>query len=146
MSSDNVAVVRRLYDLFPDLAAGEPPPEVIELFDPGVRLDQSRNVFNPAVYEGIDGVVGALAAVRETWDSFAMHPERFVEIGDSVVVFNAVTARGAGGGVEVEDRSSSVHRLRGGRIVALTIYPDPEEGLRAATAATTRQKGDTSPF
>jgi ketosteroid isomerase-like protein len=142
MDSENLAVVRRLYDLFPDLAAGEPPPEVIALFDPDVRLDQSRNVFNPAVYEGIDGLLGALAAVRETWDSFAMHPERFVEVGDNVVVFNVVTARGSAGGVEVEDRSSSVHRLRDGRIVALTIYPDPEEGLRAAAAATARHSGE----
>jgi ketosteroid isomerase-like protein len=132
MPEDNVAVVRRLYELFPDLAAGEPPAEVVALFDPGIRLDQTRNVFNPAVFEGIDGLVGALARVRETWDSFAMRPERFVEVGDKVVVFNVVRARGAGGGVEVEDRSSSVHEIRDGRIVALTIYPDPEEGLRAA--------------
>jgi ketosteroid isomerase-like protein len=132
MSDDNLAVVRRLYELFPDLAAGEPSAEVTDLFDPAVRLDQTRNVFNPAVFEGIDGVVAALARVRETWDSFAMHPERFVAIGDNVVVFNVVTARGAGGGVEVKDRSASVHTMRDGKIVALTIYPDPEEGLRAA--------------
>jgi ketosteroid isomerase-like protein len=132
MSDDNVAVVRRLYELFPDLAAGEPPAEAIDLFDPAVRLDQTRNVFNPAVFEGIDGVVAALARVRETWDSFAMHPERFVAVGDDVVVFNVVTARGAGGGVEVQDRSASVHTMRDGRIVALTIYPDAEEALRAA--------------
>jgi ketosteroid isomerase-like protein len=132
MPHDNVAVVRRFYDLFPDLAAGEPPAEAIELFDPEVRLDQTRNVFNPAVYEGIAGVLGALASVRETWDSFAFHAERFVEVGDKVVVFNLVRARGAGGGVEVEGRSSSVHQMRAGKIVAVTIYPDPEEGLRAA--------------
>ena len=132
MPEDNVAVVRRLYELFPDLAAGEPPPEVVELFDPGVRLDQTRNGFNPAVFDGIDGLFGALARVRETWDSFAMRPERFVEVGDKVVVLNVVQARGAGGGVEVEGRSSSVHQLREGRIVALTVYPDPDEGFRAA--------------
>jgi ketosteroid isomerase-like protein len=132
MPHDNVAAVRRVYELFPDLAAGEPPPEVIELFDPEVRLDQSRNVFNPAVFEGIDALVSALARIRETWDSFAMQPERFVEVGDNVVVFNLVRARGAGGGVEVEARSSSVHRMCDGKILALTVYPDAEEGLRAA--------------
>ena len=130
-----MAIVRELYERFPDIAAGEPPTAVLELFHAEVRLDQSRNTFNPAVFEGIDGMLSALKVVRETWESFVLVPERFVAIGDQVVVFNSVKARGASGGVEVENRSSSVHTLRDGKIVALTIYPDPDEGLRVAEAS-----------
>ena len=135
MSRDNVAVVRELYERFPDLAAGPPPPEVLELFDPEIRLDQTRNVFNPASYEGHDAVVRALASVRETWESFVLEPERFIESGDHVVVINSVRARGLGGGVEVLDRSATLHTLRDGKVVFLAVYPDPDEGLRAAGIA-----------
>ena len=132
MTRDNVAVVREVYERFPDLAAGDPPDGVLDLFDPEVRLDQTRNVFNPASFEGREGVLRALATVRETWEQFRMEPERFVDAGDEVVVIQAVRARGLGGGVEVLGRSASVHTLREGRITRLTIYPDPDEGLRAA--------------
>jgi ketosteroid isomerase-like protein len=132
MSEDNVAVVRRLYELFPDLAAGPPPPGVLELFDPDVKVDQTRNVFNPASYEGRDGLLRSLAVVGETWERFVLEPERFVEAGDHVVVIQLVRARGLGGGVEVPGRSATLHTLRGGRVVYLAVYPDPDEGLRAA--------------
>ncbi len=135
MSRDNVAVVRELYERLPDLAAGPPPPEVLELLDPEIRLDQTRNVFNPASYEGHDAVVRALASVRETWESFVLEPERFIESGDNVVVINSVRARGLGGGVEVLDRSATLHTLRDGKVVFLAVYPDPDEGLRAAGIA-----------
>ena len=127
-----MAVVRELYERFPDIAAGPPPPEVLELIHPEIRLDQTRNVFNPASYEGPGALVRALAAVRETWESFVLEPERFIEWGDHVVVINSVRARGLGGGVEVIDRSATLHTLRDGKIVLLAVYPDPDEGLRAA--------------
>jgi ketosteroid isomerase-like protein len=132
MSRDNLAVVRRLYERFPDLAAGPPPPDLLELFDPQVRLDQTRNVFNPASYEGHAGVLRAVAVVGETWERFVLEPERFMESGDHVVVIQSVRARGLGGGVEVLGRSATLHTLRDGRVVYLAIYPDPDEGLRAA--------------
>jgi ketosteroid isomerase-like protein len=132
MSLDNVAVVRRLYELFPDLAAGPPPPGVLELFDPDVKVDQIRNVFNPASYEGHDGLLRSLAIVGETWEYFVLEPQRFVEAGEHVVVVQSVRARGLGGGVEVLDRSATLHTLRDGLVVYLAVYPDPDEGLRAA--------------
>ncbi len=134
MPRSNVEIVRELYELFPDLAAGPPPPAVLDLFDPAACIDHSRNVFNPATHEGHDGLLESLATLRETWDSFALEPERFVEQGDLVAVVNKVRARGASGGVEVNDRSTTVHTLRDGRIVRLAIYPDVEEGLRALGA------------
>ena len=93
MSTQSVGVVRELYERFPDLAAGRPPPDLLELFDPEVRLDQTRNVFNPAEFEGRDGVLTALSVVRETWEQFVIEPERFVETGDHVVVIHTVRAR-----------------------------------------------------
>jgi ketosteroid isomerase-like protein len=132
MSQDNAAVVRRFYELFPDLAAGPPPPALFELFHPEVRIDQTRNVFNPASYEGRDGLARALEVVGETWEYFVLEPERFAESGDHVVVIQSVRARGLGGGVEVLDRSATLHTLRDGLVVYLAVYPDPDEGLRAA--------------
>jgi ketosteroid isomerase-like protein len=132
MSTQSVEVVRELYERFPDLAAGPPPPDLMELFDPEVRLDQSRNVFNPGEFRGREGVLNALSVVRETWERFVLEPERFAQAGDHVVVIHTVRARGRAGGVEVVGRSASLHTMRAGRIVLLAVYPDPEEALREA--------------
>ena len=132
MSQENVKVVRELYELFPDLAAPPPTTEFLELFDPEVHLDQTRRVFNPASYDGQDGVLRALAELREAWEHFVLQPERFIEAGDDVVVVQSVRGRGRGSGVDVLGRSASLHTLRNGRIVRLVVYQDISEALRAA--------------
>jgi ketosteroid isomerase-like protein len=130
MSTQSVGVVRELYERFPDLAAAQPPPDLLDMFDPEVRLDQTRNVFNPAEFAGREGVLQALSRLRETWEQFVIEPERFVETGDHVVVIHTVRARGRAGGVEVVGRSATLHTMRAGRILRLAIYPDPDEALR----------------
>jgi ketosteroid isomerase-like protein len=52
MSEDNVQLVRRCYEFWRHRDYSILP----ELFDPDVMLDLSRNVFNPDVYRGHDGL------------------------------------------------------------------------------------------
>jgi ketosteroid isomerase-like protein len=96
MSQENVEIVRRLYDaLNRDDIEG-----AIEQMDPAVRYDLSERVFNPAVYEGHDGIRRFAADLDEVWDEFRAEPVEFIDAGETVVVSHRVHARGKGSGVE----------------------------------------------
>jgi ketosteroid isomerase-like protein len=133
MSQENVAVVRRLYERFPDLA-GSPPvaAEVKEFFDPAVHLDLTRRIFNPASYHGYEGLLASLREVREVWERYILLPEQFIEAGPEVLVIVTAQGRGRGSGVDVLNRSASLFALRNGRIVRLVVYENPSEALEAA--------------
>lgn len=44
--------------------------EARQILDPDVRLDVSRRVFNPHVYEGIDGLRQMIEGIWEIWEEF----------------------------------------------------------------------------
>jgi ketosteroid isomerase-like protein len=132
MSQENVAVVRRLYERVPDLADPATTEAVVaELFDPAVHLDLTRRVFNPASYDGHEGVLRSLGEIREIWERFLVRPERFIDAGDEVLVIETVEGRGRTAGVEVVGRSASLYALKHGRVVRLVVYESPSEGLEA---------------
>jgi ketosteroid isomerase-like protein len=128
MSEENVEIVQRLYDaLNRDDIEG-----AIEWLDPAVRYDLSERVFNPAVYEGHDGIRRFAANLAEVWDEFRTEPVEFIDAGETVVVSHRVRARGKGSGVEVELPSSNLYRLRDRRVFAIRMYREHADALEAA--------------
>jgi ketosteroid isomerase-like protein len=127
MSQENVEIVRRAIDAFVrrdfDSAFQDNNPEI--------ELDWSRS-------PGVDaGIYHGYEAVRAFWSSFSdmfnpiiVSVDEFIERGEYVAVPNLTRFWGRGG-VEVEARSTYVVRLRGGRIVAWTLYREREEALKA---------------
>jgi ketosteroid isomerase-like protein len=128
MSEENMELVRRLYD-----AVNRGDIEgAIELTDPAVKYDLSERVFNPAVYEGHDGIRRFVADLDEVWEEFRSEPVEFIDVGDTVVVSHRVIARGKGSGVEVELPSSSVYKLRNQKVFAIRMYREHADALEAA--------------
>jgi ketosteroid isomerase-like protein len=125
MSQENVEIVRRILTTRPGeiLAA---------LLDPAVRLDLSERVFNPAVYEGYEGIVRWFAEVDDVWETYRMQPEEFVDRDDVVVVLARERGRGTGSGVEVERDLTLLCRLCAGRVSEIRLYRDREQALHAA--------------
>jgi len=68
MSQENVEIVRRA------LIARR--NEFADVLDPAVRLDLSERVFNPAVYEGYEGIMRWREEARDVWESHRSEPER----------------------------------------------------------------------
>jgi ketosteroid isomerase-like protein len=133
MSQENVEVVRGGYELLlRNLADSEPgEAELSRLCDPEIHLDQTRRVLNPASYDGYEGLLRAIAEVRDAWELFEVQPDRFIDAGDRVVVLETVRGRGRGSGVEIMDSSASVYTLRDGRLLRVVVYRDQAEALEA---------------
>ena len=132
MSQENVDVIRQVMGLLRRAASGEQVPELLERFDPEVRIDMTRRVINPATYEGHQGLQRLGEEVNEVWAEFRVQPERLIDAGDRVIVIETRYGRGAGSGVEVEMRSGVIWTLRQGKVIRWETDLTPEEALEAA--------------
>jgi len=132
MSQENVEVVRRCMELWPEREFERIP----EFFDPEIVIDLSRNVFNPDVYHGFDGVERFLQGVYETWERFEVEIEEAIDGGDVVATPSRMSGKGRGSGVETEMQIFQVWTLRAGRIVTVVGgYRDRTTALGAAGLA-----------
>ena len=128
MSQENVEIVRRA------LVARR--SEFADLLDPAVRLDLSERVFNPAVYEGYEGIMRWRADVGDIWESYRSEPEEFFDGDESVVVFTREHGRAKGSGIEVEQHPTALLcRLRAARVCEIRLYHDRQRALRDAGLA-----------
>ena len=125
MSQENVEIVRR--------ALGARRSEFEQLLDPAVRLDLSERVFNPAVYEGYEGVMRWRADVGDIWESYRSEPEEFFDGDEVIVVFTRERGRAKGSGIEVDQHPTALLcRLRSGRVSEIRLYHNRERALRDA--------------
>jgi ketosteroid isomerase-like protein len=128
VSEENVEIVRR--------ALTARRSEFADLLDPAVRLDLSERVFNPAVYEGYEGVMRWRADVGDVWDSYRSEPEEIFDGDEVVVVFTRERGRAKGSGIEVDQHPTALLcRLRAGRVSEIRLYHDRERALRDARLA-----------
>ena len=123
-----VEIVRRAHDAL----NGGDIDAVVALCDPEFRLDMSDRVFNPAVYEGHDGLRRFYAEVRDVWDRYTWEPEELIERGDLVVALLRSSAIGRESGIELEWRTAIVWRVQQGRAMSLRFFRDREAALAAA--------------
>jgi hypothetical protein len=62
-----------------------------------------------------------------------LQPEQYIDVGDGrVVLLACASARGQGGGVEVERRDGIMWTIRDGKTVWIDYFSSPDEALRAA--------------
>jgi ketosteroid isomerase-like protein len=129
MSEQNVEIVRQVY-----LCVNQR------------RWDGMANLLDPAVAQygtvgGLDEgtVVHGVSEIRqlyereaEAWDRQRIHPERLIDAGNRVVVFQREFQRGRGSGLELEVETASVIDLRNGRVVRIQGYMDRAAALGAA--------------
>jgi ketosteroid isomerase-like protein len=125
MSSENVEIVRRAHEA---LNNGD-MDALTALCDSSFRLDMSDRVFNPAVYEGHDGIRRFHSEVRDVWESYVWEPEALIDSGSDVVALLRASGRGRGSGVEVERETAMVWTVREGRARALRFFRNRDDAL-----------------
>jgi ketosteroid isomerase-like protein len=135
MSQQTVEIVQEVMALVRRAGTGEPEPRLFELLAPDMKLDMSRRTFNPEVYEGHAGLRRFRRERDEVWEEFLVTPERMIDVGDRVVVIEALSGRGRGSGVETTSRSASVWTVQDGQVIHMATYHDPREALDAVGLA-----------
>ena len=111
MPSENVEIVRRAHEA---LNSGD-ADALVALCDARFRLDMSDRIFNPAVYEGHEGIRRFYSEVRDVWESYVWEAEELIVAGSEVVALVRSTGRGRGSGVEVQRETAMVWSVREGR-------------------------------
>jgi ketosteroid isomerase-like protein len=140
MSQENVEIVREAMTLFADARSGNATDEqargrLRELISPDIHIDMSRRVFNPGTYDGYEGLRRLGREMQVVWADFTITPERFIDVGDRVVVIEVRRGRGRGSGVEVEQRAGVIWTLRNSRIIGMETDLDPKAALAAVGLA-----------
>ena len=69
---------------------------------------------------------------RETWSEHSFSLEQAVDAGDYVVAVIRESGRGKASGAPVTIRYGQLIRVRDGKIVETTVFPDPEDAFAAA--------------
>jgi ketosteroid isomerase-like protein len=103
-----------------------------DVFDADVEVRSALSAFlASAVYRGHDGVATWYEETYEPWVELRAEPQRFIDAGERTVVVVALHARVPGGQVDVEGEIAQVVTVRGGRIVRLDGYEEPEDAFAA---------------
>jgi ketosteroid isomerase-like protein len=127
----NVDVVYELVDAInrADLEA------ILAVYDPDVDYRPLRAPIQGA-YAGHAGIREWWADTEENFAAFRLEAKEIRDIGDErVLAAGKLHVRGRGSGVEASVPSASLIAFRGGLIVALKDYGDPEKALEAAGLA-----------
>ena len=131
MSGEKVETVRRAHDA---LNAGD-EDALISLCDPDFRLDMSDRVFNPAVYEGHDGIRAFYREVMDVWETFTWEVREVEEHDGVIVALLESTGKARGSGLELDRRSAMVWRVDEGTAMSVTFYRDPAEAVAVGRGA-----------
>lgn len=125
MSQRNVEVVQKLFAAL-DRQDWE---AALGCFDPGVEWSPTEGTFH-----GLEGVVGALAEWLEPWDEHHIEAEEFSEAGGDVIAVIHLTGRGAGSGMEIDQRFFQVYSVADGKITRMVEFLRRTDALEAAGA------------
>jgi ketosteroid isomerase-like protein len=95
--------------------------------------DWSRSMGpNRGIYRGVEGFMEFINDQWSTFESVTLEAHDFIPRGDYVVVPTTTHGRGRQG-VSVAARSAQLYTFDDGRLVRITLYPDRDQALVAAS-------------
>ena len=127
MPEPNVELNRRLIDAYNtrDIEA------FIALCDPSIEFHAAWAAVAPTVYHGHDGMRSWHRDLEDAWgEEIRLEPEAMFDLGDSLLAFYVVHARGRHSGAAVAMPGANVMRFRDGLLVYVKAYLQREEALR----------------
>jgi len=128
MSGENVALVRKLLDVYNERSFAEN----VDLIDPDIVWDLSRGELpDGSSYTGRLELRSFVETWEEGFESEHVDAEEIVDAGDCVVVMVHHRARGKISRIEIDQRYAMVWTLSGGRALRMDLYPTREEALEA---------------
>jgi ketosteroid isomerase-like protein len=129
----DVEVVRRSYRMLEELRRDPRADRLVrDLVDEGFELHLPETYPEGAqVFRGHAGLKRWTAKTREIWDEWRFHVERFIDVGDRVLVLVHLVAQGGLSGVRLERDTAHVWTLADGKVTRCEVFLDRAEGLAA---------------
>jgi ketosteroid isomerase-like protein len=128
MSKENVEIVRQVYECVNQRRWNR----MAELLDPDVaQYGTVGGVEEGSVVRGPREITQLYDRELDAWDRQSIEPERLIDAGDRVVVFQREYQRGRSSGLELEVETAAVVDLRDGLVVRIQGYMDRAAALRA---------------
>jgi ketosteroid isomerase-like protein len=127
VSQENVAAAERLYECW----RREEFPGVPDLLDGEIEYVNPEGAIEPGIRKGIQAFEAATQKLQEAWESWRIHPERFVAVEDKVAVVVSYEARARTSGIAMEGRESALLTFSEGKIVRYEWFHGPDDALRA---------------
>jgi len=129
MSSADVEVVRRMYDLF----NGGQYEAATAMLDPDVELHQATAIPDSDIYVGKDEFVRGLSRWLAGFEpGFQYEIKELIDSGERVFMRLALRGTGRGSGAELVQEAFNVWELRDGRPLRLFTFWDEGEARAAA--------------
>jgi len=98
--------------------------------DPEIEFIPRRAAVQ-GVYRGYEGMRKYFADNAESFDLYQVSHDEFRDLGDRLVAFGTVRARGKESGVEVTTPTAIVVTFRDGKMVRVQDYGERSEALKA---------------
>jgi ketosteroid isomerase-like protein len=129
MAERNLEIVRQVYECVDQRRWDE----LAELLDPNVvQYGTVGGLEEGTVVRGRSKITQMYETEADAWDRQRIAPERLIDAGDRVVVFQREYQRGRRSGLELVVETAAVIDLRNGRVVRIQGYMDRAAALRAA--------------
>jgi ketosteroid isomerase-like protein len=105
----------------------------IENVDPEVEINvASSQITGGAPFRGYEGYREWVAAMEESFEVWEIHPERFEQRDDAILVLGRMHLRGRGSGVELDQETGWIVDVRDGRMWRLRSFLSHAEAIAAA--------------
>jgi ketosteroid isomerase-like protein len=85
----------------------------------------------PDTYRGHDGMRRYFESFQDAMDEIRFRPERYWEIGESVVLAARITAKGRRTAIPVEQQVALIWTFRDGKALRVRAYASPSEAFAA---------------
>jgi ketosteroid isomerase-like protein len=128
MSQENVEIARRAIAAY--ARRGESLDE--DLFDREIEVWESPELPGEFAGKGYDNLVQRRETVLDSFEEWSLESEKFLDLGDRVLVFTRFRARGTGSGVPVDAPLVHMLTIRNRRIVKWCLFGNRSEALDAA--------------
>jgi ketosteroid isomerase-like protein len=128
MSQKNIETLRRGVEAFNSADIGRILAFAHPDFEAIVPPELSAE---PDTYRGHDGVRRYFESFQDVMEEIRFEPERFWDVGESIVVVMRVTAKGKQTAIEVEQRVAQRWTFRDGKALRIQTYPSLPDALEA---------------
>jgi ketosteroid isomerase-like protein len=106
--------------------------DCLRALDPEIEWIEPPEFLGGGTYSGHEGVARYLTQSRWAWAEIQSEPEKFIEIGDKVVVFVHTRVWPKDSDIVREGRIADVYTIRNGKAIRMQAFVNRQEALRYA--------------